>query len=66
MVQFGKKLEDQRLEQWKEYYMDYKVLKKKLKALDAQYAQSSPRSRARGVDKFKHSLDVEVRRGEMD
>lgn len=61
MVQFGKKLEDLKLEQWDRYYMDYKALKKQLKILDAQYAQSSPNSRMRGVDNFKHALDVEVR-----
>nr|XP_043621190.1 SPX domain-containing membrane protein At4g22990-like [Erigeron canadensis] len=37
MVAFGKKLKELQIHEWKEYYIDYKLLKKKLK----QYAQQN-------------------------
>lgn len=37
MVAFGKKLKELQIQEWKEYYIDYKLLKKKVK----QYAQQN-------------------------
>ncbi|CAN0072401.1 unnamed protein product, partial [Ectocarpus fasciculatus] len=41
MVQFGATLEQQRNEDWKEYYIDYHGLKKQLKRLKAAYDAAS-------------------------
>ncbi|CAN0445143.1 unnamed protein product, partial [Ectocarpus sp. 12 AP-2014] len=52
MVQFGATLEQQRNEDWKEYYIDYHGLKKQLKRLKAAYDAASKTQ--------KHSQEYEA------
>ncbi|KAJ3680054.1 hypothetical protein LUZ60_016332 [Juncus effusus] len=59
MVNFGKKLTAERVEEWNEYYINYKLMKKKVK----QYAQQNPtneKDRKQVLKEFSKLLDNEI------
>ncbi|KAL6633780.1 hypothetical protein ACP70R_026451 [Stipagrostis hirtigluma subsp. patula] len=59
MVNFGKRLMADQLEEWKGYYIDYKMMKKKVK-LFVQQTQAGGRDRDHVLKEFSRMLDDQI------
>ncbi|KAL5212975.1 hypothetical protein ABZP36_023822 [Zizania latifolia] len=59
MVNFGKRLMADQLEEWKEYYINYKMMKKKVKQY-VQQTQNGGRNREQVLKDFSRMLDDQI------
>ncbi|KAK3158724.1 hypothetical protein QOZ80_2AG0140790 [Eleusine coracana subsp. coracana] len=59
MVNFGKRLMADQLEEWKEYYINYKMMKKKVKQY-VQQTQSEGKNRDQVLKEFSRVLDDQI------
>ncbi|XP_062219904.1 SPX domain-containing membrane protein OsI_08463 [Phragmites australis] len=59
MVNFGKRLMADQLEEWKEYYINYKMMKKKVK-LYVQQTQTGGKNRDQVLKEFSRMLDDQI------
>uniref|UniRef100_A0A0E0NJ74 SPX domain-containing protein n=1 Tax=Oryza rufipogon TaxID=4529 RepID=A0A0E0NJ74_ORYRU len=59
MVNFGKRLMADQLEEWKEYYINYKMMKKKVKQY-VQQTQNGGRNREQVLKEFSRMLDDQI------
>ncbi|KAK1261474.1 hypothetical protein QJS04_geneDACA001001 [Acorus gramineus] len=59
MVAFGKKLKERRFPEWKKYYMNYKLMKKKVKQY-AQQIQVNGQDRRHVLKEFSRMLDNQI------
>uniref|UniRef100_A0A0E0K3L2 SPX domain-containing protein n=1 Tax=Oryza punctata TaxID=4537 RepID=A0A0E0K3L2_ORYPU len=59
MVNFGKRLMLDQLEEWKEYYINYKMMKKKVKQY-VQQTQNGGRNREQVLKEFSRMLDDQI------
>ncbi|XP_047082293.1 SPX domain-containing membrane protein OsI_08463 isoform X2 [Lolium rigidum] len=59
MVNFGKVLVSDQLEEWKEYYINYKMMKKKLKHY-VQQTQNGGRNHEQVLKEFSRMLDDQI------
>ncbi|WOK95188.1 SPX domain-containing membrane protein [Canna indica] len=59
MVNFGKKLTANRVEEWEKYYINYKLMKKKVKQY-AQQIQQDGKERRRILKEFSRMLDDQI------
>ncbi|KAF0933272.1 hypothetical protein E2562_017061 [Oryza meyeriana var. granulata] len=59
MVNFGKRLMADQLEEWKEYYINYKMMKKKVKQY-VQQTQNGGRDREQVLKEFARMLDDQI------
>ncbi|KAK1321713.1 hypothetical protein QJS10_CPA03g02081 [Acorus calamus] len=59
MVAFGKKLKERRFPEWKKYYMNYKLMKKKVKQY-AQQIQVNGQDRRHVLKEFSRMLDTQI------
>ncbi|XP_006647682.1 SPX domain-containing membrane protein OsI_08463 [Oryza brachyantha] len=59
MVNFGKSLMADQLEEWKEYYINYKMMKKKVKQY-VQQTQNGGRDREQVLKEFSRMLDDQI------
>ncbi|XP_066332268.1 SPX domain-containing membrane protein OsI_08463 [Miscanthus floridulus] len=59
MVNFGKKLMADQLEEWREYYINYKMMKKKVKQY-VQQTQTGGKNRDQVLKEFSRVLDDQI------
>lgn len=59
MVNFGKKLMADQLEEWREYYINYKMMKKKVKQY-VQQTQTGGKNRDQVLKEFSRMLDDQI------
>nr|CAB3450680.1 unnamed protein product [Digitaria exilis] len=59
MVNFGKRLMADQLEEWKEYYINYKMMKKKVKQY-VQQTQNGGKNREQVLKEFSRVLDDQI------
>lgn len=59
MVNFGKKLMADQLEEWREYYINYKMMKKKVKQY-VQQTQTGGKNRDKVLKEFSRMLDDQI------
>ncbi|KAK1304163.1 hypothetical protein QJS10_CPB11g00602 [Acorus calamus] len=59
MVAFGKKLKERQFPEWQKYYMNYKLMKKKVKQY-AQQLQVSGQDRRHVLKEFSRMLDTQI------
>ncbi|KAJ8626481.1 hypothetical protein MRB53_019788 [Persea americana] len=59
MVEFGKKLKERRYPEWQEYYINYKLMKKKVKQY-AHQIEIGPQDRRRVLKEFSRMLDNQI------
>ncbi|KAK1324504.1 hypothetical protein QJS10_CPA01g02530 [Acorus calamus] len=59
MVAFGKKLKERQFPEWQNYYMNYKLMKKKVKQY-AQQIQVSGQDRRHVLKEFSRMLDTQI------
>ncbi|KAJ0559113.1 putative SPX domain-containing protein [Helianthus annuus] len=60
MVAFGKKLKDRQIEEWKGYYINYKLMKKKVKQY-ARQIEAGGLERRYVLKDFSRMLDNQVK-----
>ncbi|CAO2827208.1 unnamed protein product [Amaranthus hypochondriacus] len=59
MVAFGKKLKERQLQEWQWYYINYKLMKKKVKQY-AQHIESGTLDRRHVLKDFSRMLDIQI------
>ncbi|KAG9453201.1 hypothetical protein H6P81_006105 [Aristolochia fimbriata] len=59
MVAFGKKLKERQIPEWQRYYINYKLMKKKVKQY-SQQTPSGPQDRRRVLKEFSRMLDSQI------
>ncbi|XP_024536516.1 SPX domain-containing membrane protein Os06g0129400 [Selaginella moellendorffii] len=60
MVAFGKKLREQRVSEWKDYYISYKMMKKKVKYYSQHGDFNTREDRQRVLKEFSSMLDRQI------
>uniref|UniRef100_A0A803LQS6 SPX domain-containing protein n=1 Tax=Chenopodium quinoa TaxID=63459 RepID=A0A803LQS6_CHEQI len=59
MVAFGKKLKERQLQEWEGYYIDYKLMKKKVKQY-AQHIKNGTLDKRQVLKDFSRMLDIQI------
>ncbi|XP_039116364.1 SPX domain-containing membrane protein OsI_17046-like isoform X3 [Dioscorea cayenensis subsp. rotundata] len=65
MVNFGKRLMQDQVQEWKEYYINYKLMKKRVK-LYVQQTQVDGKDHQQVLKEFSRILDEQVDRSQWD
>ncbi|XP_019055873.1 PREDICTED: SPX domain-containing membrane protein At4g22990-like, partial [Nelumbo nucifera] len=59
MVEFGKKLKERQIQEWQGYYINYKLMKKKVKQY-SQQIQVGAQDRRHVLKEFSRMLDIQI------